>query len=53
MNPIVESLLLRSFVLFLMVGSLAGLVVGALLLWSPHRLRSVRASLTAGYPPVT
>lgn len=39
MNPIVESLLLRSAVLFLMVGSLAGLVVGAMLLWHPHRLR--------------
>ena len=41
MNPIVESLLLRSAVLFLMVGSLSGLVVGALLLWYPHRLRMV------------
>ncbi|OIR11676.1 hypothetical protein GALL_65320 [mine drainage metagenome] len=41
MNPIVESLLLRSFVLFLMLGSLAGLVVGALLLHGPDRLRTV------------
>lgn len=41
MNPIVESLLLRSAVLFLLLGSLAGLVVGALLLRSPHRLRAV------------
>jgi hypothetical protein len=41
MNPIVESLLLRSAVLFLMVGSLAGLVVGAMLLWHPQRLRMV------------
>jgi hypothetical protein len=41
MNPIVESLLLRSFVVFLMVGSLAGLVVGALLLWNPLRLRAI------------
>jgi hypothetical protein len=39
MNPVVESLLLRSAVLFLMVGSLAGLGVGALLLWNPQRLR--------------
>ena len=41
MNPIVESLLLRSAVLFLIVGSLAGLVVGALLLWNPFRLRAI------------
>ena len=41
MNPIVESLLLRSAVLFLIVGSLAGLVVGALLLWNPLRLRAI------------
>jgi hypothetical protein len=40
MNPVVESLLLRSAVLFLMVGSLAGLAVGALLLWNPFRLRA-------------
>lgn len=39
MSPIVEALLLRSAALFLMLGSLAGLIVGALLLWSPHRLR--------------
>ncbi|HLP98884.1 MAG TPA: hypothetical protein VK149_10600 [Sideroxyarcus sp.] len=41
MDPVVESLLLRSAVLFLMAGSLAGLLVGALLLWRPHRLRVV------------
>ncbi len=41
MNPIVESLLLRSAVLFLMLGSLAGLVVGGLLIQSPHRLRKI------------
>ncbi len=41
MTPIVESLLLRSAVLFLMVGSLGGLVVGAMLMRSPHRLRAV------------
>lgn len=39
MNPIVESLLLRSFVIFLMVGGLAGLVVGALLIFNPQRIR--------------
>lgn len=45
MNPIVEALLLRSTVLFLMLGSLAGLVVGTLLLWSPQRLRAVGSLL--------
>jgi hypothetical protein len=45
MDPVVESLLLRSGVLFLIVGSLAGLVVGALLLWRPQRLRAVSAVL--------
>jgi hypothetical protein len=45
MNPIVESLLLRSAVLFLIVGSLAGLVVGAMLLWLPQRLRALSAVL--------
>lgn len=45
MSPLVESMLLRSFVLFLIVGSLAGLVVGALLLLSPHRLRLVSGIL--------
>ena len=38
--PIVESILLRSAVMFLMVGCLAGLVVGVLLLLSPQRLKS-------------
>jgi hypothetical protein len=45
MDTIVESLLLRSAVLFLIAGSLAGLVVGALLLWRPQRLRAVSAVL--------
>lgn len=45
MDTVVESLLLRSAVLFLIVGSLAGLVVGALLLWRPQRLRMVSAVL--------
>jgi hypothetical protein len=40
MTPVVESILLRSGVLFLLVGSLAGLVVGAMLLWRPDRLRA-------------
>lgn len=41
MEPVVESLLMRSAVLFLLAGSLGGLVVGALLLISPHRLRLI------------
>ncbi len=41
MNPIVASLLLHSAVFFLMLGSLAGLVVGGMLIQSPHRLRKV------------
>ena len=45
MDPVFESLLLRSGVLFLMVGSMAGLIVGALLLWRPDRLRTVSAVL--------
>ena len=39
MEPLIESLLLRSAVLFLLAGSFAGLTVGALLLWQPQRLR--------------
>lgn len=39
MNPVIESLLLRSFVIFLMVGGLAGLLVGALLIFNPQRIR--------------
>ena len=45
MDAIVESLLLRSAALFLIAGSLAGLVVGALLLWRPQRLHAVGALL--------
>ena len=45
MDVIVESILLRSFVIFLLVGSLAGIVVGGLLLWNPLRLRAVGAIL--------
>lgn len=41
METIVESLLLRSAVLFFMVGSVAGLAAGALLLWQPQRLSAI------------
>lgn len=40
MDTIVESILIRSAVIFLLVGSLAGILVGGLLLWNPLRLRS-------------
>lgn len=38
-NPYVEFVLLRSAILFLAVGSLAGLVTGAMLFWHSNRLR--------------
>jgi len=41
MNTLFEYLLLRSFVLFLLMGSLAGLAVGAMLLLSPYRIRVI------------
>jgi hypothetical protein len=47
MEAIVESLLLRSAVLFLMVGSVAGLAAGALLLWQPQRLSALGAVLNS------
>ena len=40
MNPLIQSWLLQSFVLFLIVGSLAGMVVGALLLLRPQSLQT-------------
>lgn len=45
MNPLVEELLLRSFVIFLLLGSLAGMVAGVLLLWRPDRLRAISGFL--------
>ena len=45
MTPVVESLLLRSAVLFLLVGSLGGLIVGGMLLRWPHRLRAISSIL--------
>lgn len=50
MNPIVEELLLRSMVLLLLAGSLAGLVAGAFLLWRPHRLQAVSSVLNRWLP---
>jgi hypothetical protein len=45
MNPLFQSWLLQSFVIFLMVGSLAGMVVGALLLLRPQSLQRVSQKL--------
>lgn len=45
MDPVVESILLRSAIIFLSVGSLTGILVGGLLLWDPVRLRAVSAIL--------
>jgi hypothetical protein len=41
MNPIIQSWLLQSFVIFLIVGALAGMVVGTLLLLRPQSLQRV------------
>jgi hypothetical protein len=41
MNPLFQSWLLQSFVIFLIVGSLAGMVLGALLLLRPQSLQRV------------
>jgi len=40
-SPVVEALLVRSAVLFLLLGSVAGLAAGALLVWNPQRLRAI------------
>jgi hypothetical protein len=41
MNPVVEVILLRTVVAFLLLGSLVGLAAGAMLLWNPQRLRAI------------
>lgn len=45
MNPIIQSWLLQSFVIFLIAGSIAGMVLGALLLLYPQSLRRVGQSM--------
>lgn len=45
MNPLVQSWLLQSAVIFLILGSLAGVLVGALLLFWPQRLQRPSAVL--------
>ena len=41
MTPLVQSWLLQSFVIFLIVGSLIGMAAGALLLYRPHLLQKL------------
>ncbi len=45
MDPLIQSWLLQSFVIFLIVGSIAGMVVGALLLLHPQSLQRVSQNL--------
>ncbi len=45
MNPLIQTWLLQSAVIFLVVGSFAGLLVGALLVLSPQRLQRLSAPL--------
>lgn len=45
MNPIIQTWLLQSAVIFLVVGGFAGLLVGALLVLCPQRLQSLSAPL--------
>jgi hypothetical protein len=45
MDTIIEELLLRSLVSFLLIGAIAGVMTGALLLWRPERLRHISGIL--------
>ncbi len=45
MNPLIQSWLQQSFILFLIIGSLAGVVVGALLLLRPQSLQQASQKL--------
>ncbi len=45
MNPLIQSWLLQSAVIFLLVGSLAGLLAGALLVFQPQRFQRISALL--------
>lgn len=46
MNPMIQAWLLQSFVVFLIVGSIAGIVVGALLLLYPQSLHRTSQNLS-------
>lgn len=39
MNPLIQSWLIQSFAIFLLIGSLAGMFVGTLLMYRPHWLQ--------------
>ncbi len=45
MNPLIQTWLLQSLVIFLVVGSFAGLLVGAVLVIAPQRLQHLSALL--------
>lgn len=45
MNPLIQSWLLQSAVIFLVLGSIAGMVVGALLLFRRERLQNISTLL--------
>lgn len=45
MNPLIQSWLLQSAVIFLIIGSLAGLLVGALLVFRPQHFQRIGALL--------
>ncbi len=44
-HPVIQSWLLQSAVIFLVIGSLAGVIVGALLVFRPQRLMRISALL--------
>ncbi len=45
MNPLIQTWLLQSAVIFLVIGSFAGLVVGGMLLLCPHRVQRLSVPL--------
>ena len=45
MHPVIQTWLLQSAVIFLIVGSVGGILIGALLLFWPQRLRAISAVL--------
>lgn len=45
MNPLIESWLLQSAVILLILGGIAGMLVGALLLFRPQRMGAINAAL--------
>ena len=45
MHPLIQTWLLQSAIVFLILGSLAGMLIGVLLLFRPQRLRAISAVL--------